>query len=107
MTGVSDYDWVHDRLSHTNIKDWVHSHTNMKDWVHDRLSHTNIKDWVDYGDYDDYGRFMDHLRTHVRGYNGQNILQRVLKYDTETPIGVHTGSIGGPYGVQRVSRGSP
>ncbi len=40
-------DWVHDRLYHTNIKDGVHdrlSHTNIKDWVHDRLSYTNIKD---------------------------------------------------------------
>ncbi len=30
---------VHDRLSHTNIKDWVHdrlSHTNIKDWIHDK-----------------------------------------------------------------------
>ncbi len=33
---------AHDRLSHTNIKDWFHdrlSHTNIKDWFHDRLSH--------------------------------------------------------------------
>jgi hypothetical protein len=34
-----------DRLSHTNIKDWVHdrlSHTNVKDWVHDRLLRQSV-----------------------------------------------------------------
>ncbi len=42
-------EWVHDRLSQTNIKDWVHdrlSHTNLKDWFCDRLSHISIKAWV-------------------------------------------------------------